>query len=122
MRSVSSPPTVGSTTISNSLVITSMPTTIARLAMPPSARGTMWPKLRLQPDSGAAGFSHRASATGNLTLPVKEGRKPATEHINVLVFAQQAGLKGETGAELIRSFGDASYDSWRDQLVWKRAR
>src|SRR5262252_8846893 len=35
MRRVSSPPTVGSTTISNSVVITSMPTTIARLAMPP---------------------------------------------------------------------------------------
>src|SRR5215471_4787019 len=69
MRSVSSPPTVGSTTLSNSVVITSMPTTIARLEMPPSARGTMWPKLRLQPDSGAAGFSHRASATGNLTMP-----------------------------------------------------
>src|SRR5215472_4872022 len=75
MRSVSSPPTVGSTTISNSVVITSMPTTIARLAMPPSARGTMWPKLRLQPDSGAAGFSHRASATGNLTMPI---RMPST--------------------------------------------
>jgi len=40
--------------------------------MPPSARGTMWPKLRLQPDSGAAGFSHRASATGNLTMPFYE--------------------------------------------------
>ena len=51
MRSASSPPTVGSTTISNSVVITSMPTSIARLAVPPSARGTMLPKLRLQPDS-----------------------------------------------------------------------
>ena len=67
--SVSSPPTVGSTTISNSVVITSMPTSIARLAMPPSARGTMLPKLRLQPDPSAAGFAHHASATGNLTMP-----------------------------------------------------
>jgi hypothetical protein len=31
----------------------------------------MWPKLRLQPDSGAAGFSHRASATSNLTMPFR---------------------------------------------------
>jgi len=46
-----------------------MPTSIARLAMPPSARGTMLPKLRLQPDSSAAGFAHHASATGNLTMP-----------------------------------------------------
>ena len=46
-----------------------MPTSIARLAMPPSARGTMLPKLRLQPDSSAAGFVHHASATGNLTMP-----------------------------------------------------
>src|SRR6516162_1456995 len=69
MRSASSPPTVGSTTISNSVVITSMPTSIARLAMPPSARGTMLPKLRLQPDPSAAGFAHYASATGNLTMP-----------------------------------------------------
>src|SRR6516164_5199058 len=69
MRSASSPPTVGSTTISNSVVITSMPTSIARLAMPPSARGTMLPKLRLQPDPSAAGFAHHASATGNLTMP-----------------------------------------------------
>jgi hypothetical protein len=42
---------------------------IARLAMPPSARGTMLPKLRLQPDPSAAGFAHHASATGNLTMP-----------------------------------------------------
>src|SRR5215471_5903423 len=66
MRSASSPPTVGSTTISNSVVITSMPVSIARLAMPRSARGTMLPKLRLQRDPSPAGFAHHASATGNL--------------------------------------------------------
>src|SRR5215467_7495122 len=69
MRSASSPPTVGSTTISNSVVITSMPVSIARLAMPRSARGTMLPKLRLQRDPSPAGFAHHASATGNLTMP-----------------------------------------------------
>jgi transposase-like protein len=53
---------------SNSVVITSMPTSIVRLAMPPSARGTMLSKLRLQPDSTAAGFAHHLSATGNLTM------------------------------------------------------
>src|SRR5215831_13927412 len=90
MRSVSSPPTVGSTTISNSVVISSMPTTIARLAMPPSARGTMWPKLRLQPDSGAAGFSHhRASATGNLTMPSIELGEPSDKDIAALLYALQ---------------------------------
>src|SRR5215470_7545061 len=70
MRSASSPPTVGSTTISNSVVITSMPVSIARLAMPRSARGTMLPKLRLQRDPSPAGFAHHASATGNLTMPL----------------------------------------------------
>src|SRR5262245_30609080 len=56
MRSAFSPLTVGSTTISNSAVITSVPTSIAPLAMPPSACGTMLPKLRLQPNYSAADF------------------------------------------------------------------
>src|SRR5215467_11073591 len=77
MRSASSPPTVGSTTTSNSVVITSMPASIARLAMPRSARGTRLPKLRLQRDPSAAGFAHHASATGNLTIP-GEGMDAAT--------------------------------------------
>ena len=41
-------------------------------AIRPSARGTMLPKLRLQPDPSAAGFAHHASATGNLTIPIEE--------------------------------------------------
>src|SRR5262249_40888624 len=63
-------PTVGSTTISNSVVITSMQASIARLAMPRSARGTMLLKLRLQSNPTAAGFAHHASATANLTMPL----------------------------------------------------
>ena len=87
MRSASSPPTVGSTTISNSVVITSMPTSIARLAMPPSARGTMLPKSRLQPDPSAAGFAHHASATGNLTMPSKVVAGDGEHGINVVAVA-----------------------------------
>ena len=62
----------------------------------------------------------KAIARAVLAQLIKEGRKPATEHIGVLVFAQQGGYKkGETGTELIQSFGDTNYDPWGDRLVWK---
>jgi hypothetical protein len=50
----------------------------------------MWPKLRLQPDSGAAGFSHRASATGNLTMPIG-ARSAFLERFLAVALEHQAG-------------------------------
>src|SRR5215472_11489898 len=120
MRSASSPPTVGSTTISNSVVITSMPVSIARLAKPRSARGTMLPKLRLRRDPSPAGFAHHASATGNLTMPLcgfsveAECARAKCDHVKepaghhqvlvevdhvVLIFGRQMHAKGSAEAD-----------------------
>ena len=46
---------------------------------------------------------------------VKQGRKPAGEHITLNVFARQS-MRGETGKELVRLFGFTSYDYNTDQL------
>ena len=61
----------------------------------------------------------KAIARAVLAQLVKEGRKPATEHIVLLVHAQQAGFKGETGTELVRPFGSTSYNFNNDRLEWK---
>jgi hypothetical protein len=53
---------------------------------------------------------------------LRQGRKPAEEYISVHVWAQQGGLRGETGKALSRAFGDTSYNYNSDQLKftpWK---
>src|SRR5215471_19048333 len=128
MRSASSPPTVASITISNSVVITSMQASIARLAMPRSARGTMLPKLRLQPDSSAAGFAHHASATGNLTMPAlveagiaqSEGGWLTPELLRLkgeLLLAQRTSGAAETAGDLFRQALDGARR--QETLSWE---
>jgi len=54
----------------SSAVIASAPSSIARLAMPPFARGAVSPKLRLQRKIQRCRFGPSPSATGNLTMPL----------------------------------------------------
>jgi hypothetical protein len=50
---------------------------------------------------------------------VKAGRSPTQEGIIVFVYAQQTGLKGETGAALVRPLGHTYYDYNSDTLIFK---
>jgi hypothetical protein len=50
---------------------------------------------------------------------VKAGRSPTQEGIIVFVSAEQTGLKGETGAALVRPLGQTYYDYNSDTLIFK---
>jgi hypothetical protein len=50
---------------------------------------------------------------------VKAGRSPTQEGIIVFVNAEQTGLKGETGAALVRPLGQTYYDYNSDTLIFK---
>jgi hypothetical protein len=81
----------GSTTISSSAVITSLPTSIVRLAIPHFAHGVTSPVLRLLHNPQSAVFVHQHPPIGNLTTPVKNIARP------VRVFRIQiAGNAGVT--------------------------
>ena len=58
-------------------------------------------------------------ARATLAALINSGHQPAKEYISVFVFAQQSGLKGETGVELVRLIGHTSYDYGDDSLVFK---
>lgn len=50
---------------------------------------------------------------------VKAGRSPMQEGIIVFVYAQQTGLKGETGAALVRPLGHTYYNYNSDTLIFE---
>lgn len=50
---------------------------------------------------------------------VKEGQRPARDSISIFVWAQQDGLRGETGKPLVRVFGDARYNYNTDQISFE---
>jgi len=50
---------------------------------------------------------------------VKASRTPTQEDITVFVYAQESGLKGETGAALVRPLGHTYYDHNSDTLIFK---
>jgi len=50
---------------------------------------------------------------------LKAGRSPRQEGTIVFVYAQQTGLKGETGAALVRPLGHTYYDYNSDTLIFK---
>jgi hypothetical protein len=50
---------------------------------------------------------------------IKAGRSPTQEGIIVYVSAEQTGLKGETGASLVRHLGQTYYDYSSDTLIFK---
>jgi hypothetical protein len=58
-------------------------------------------------------------ARATLAALINSGHQLAKEYISVFVFAQQSGLKGETGVELVRLFGHTSYDYNDDSLVFE---
>lgn len=59
-------------------------------------------------------------ARAMLRALVDSGRHPSDEGITVFVWAQQEGLRGETGKPLVRVFGDTSYDYNTDQLKFEK--
>ena len=75
-RSVSSQPTAGSTTISSSAVITSLPTNIVRLAIPHFAHGVTSPVLRLLHNPPSCRFRPSTSAYWQPDNAVCTGTKP----------------------------------------------
>src|SRR5215469_16181228 len=125
MRSASSPPPVGSTTISNSVVITSMQASIARLAVPRSARGTMLLKLRLQSNPTAAGFAHHASATANLTMPpdtaasigVLQGRQGRAGCCGPFIYICHFDILLHWGERTLQSLLSLQCSFWRCNLL-----
>ena len=47
---------------------------------------------------------------------VRQGRNPAEERIRLFVYARQQTRGGETGGQVVRTFGNAMYDFNRDRL------
>jgi hypothetical protein len=54
-----------------------------------------------------------------LTQFVKAGRAPRQESMSIYVYAEQTGLRGETGTALVRPLGFTYYDYNSDSLVFK---
>jgi hypothetical protein len=47
---------------------------------------------------------------------VRQGRKPAEERISLFVYGRQETRGGETGGRVVRTYGNAIYDSNHDRL------
>jgi hypothetical protein len=50
---------------------------------------------------------------------VAEGRHPSQDQTFIYVSAKQDGIKGGTGAALVRLFGHTLYENRADRLVWE---
>ena len=61
----------------------------------------------------------KAVARNVLAALMKSGRSPKEEGINIFVHARQTGLRGETGAALVRPLGHTYYDYNSDSLIFK---
>jgi hypothetical protein len=60
-----------------------------------------------------------AAARAILAEMVTEGIHPSEYWVFVFVTAQQDGIRGETGGQLVRPFGTAHYDFNNDQIIYE---
>lgn len=74
-----------------------------------------------QPKPGDVEEDTKRLARAVLGQLVKSGHKPATEFTVVRVSGLQSGFKGETGADLVRSYGTAIYDPKGDRITFDPA-
>src|SRR5271165_7631984 len=87
MRSAFSPPTAGSTTTSSSTVITSVPASIVRLAMPPFAPGAT--SLAVRPQHNFQSCHFRLSTS---TAWQPDDARPGALHLKC-VITEEAGVE-----------------------------